>query len=261
MFKPLVSIIMPAFNVERYVSESIESVISQTFQDWELIIIDDCSTDRTFEIASNFAKGDERIQALMNELNFGGAQTRNKGIEVAKGKYIAFLDSDDLWLPNKLAEQIAFMEERSLSFSYSSYLNIDAEGKILSRVSVPPKVSFNSMVYHNYIGCLTAIYDQSKLGKVFFPNIKKRQDFALWLTLLKRVPYAYGMPEPLAKYRNGTGTLSANKLSALKYYRTVLRDVGELSSVNSIFCTTVYFLIVSFKKLLPSFFSYVVRKF
>jgi glycosyltransferase involved in cell wall biosynthesis len=247
MSEPVVSIIMPAFNVQDYIESSVLSVLSQSFISWELIIVDDCSTDATSEIVSRFSN-DERIIFIKNVRNLGGAGSRNVAIEKARGRYIAFLDSDDLWAENKLENQIQFMQKNDFGFSFTGYTTICDNGSLLDRLLVPKKVNFNSLLKHNYIGCLTAIYDTKPFGKIYMPLVRKRQDFALWLELLKRFDYAYGLNENLGFYRIRADSLSRSKSDAFKYYWRVLREVGGCSVFSSAYNIMCYIFIVSLKK-------------
>ncbi|BDF95559.1 glycosyltransferase family 2 protein [Pseudoalteromonas sp. KAN5] len=243
----LVSIIMPAYNVAGFIAESIESVIKQKMQSWELIIVDDCSTDQTVSVIRNFLV-DKRIKLIQNNSNLGGAGSRNVAIEHAQGRYVAFLDSDDLWTTDKLEKQINFMQKNNFGFSFSGYSTIDEQGMLQERLSVPEKVNFKKLLKHNYIGCLTAIYDTQVFGKIYMPLVRKRQDFALWLELLKQFDYAYGLQDNLGFYRIRTGSLSRSKSDAFKYYWRVLRDVGNCGYLSASYNLSCYLFIVFLKK-------------
>lgn len=208
----LVSIIMPSYNTAKYIAESIHSVLAQTYEKWELLIVDDCSTDNTDEIVKPFL-ADERIRYFKNEKNSGAAISRNKALREAKGKWIAFLDSDDLWLPEKLEKQIAFMQENDYKFSYTEYEKIDEESESLNVfVGGPKKVTKKGMYRYCYIGCLTAMYDADFIGTVQIKDIKKNNDYAMWLQLCKKAN-CYLLPENLAKYRIRKKSISHDKLS------------------------------------------------
>ena len=229
----LVSVIMPSYNSAETIKDSIESIIDQTYKNWELIIIDDCSSDETFDIVEN-SFNDKRILVKRLSQNSGTGIARNEGIKLAKGRFIAFCDSDDRWLPEKLSRQISFMIKEDLSFTYTSYFICDISGKKTHEVQVVPELSFATMLKNNYMGCLTVVYDSEKLGKYFFPEYRKRQDWALWLILLKSVPLAKGIPEPLALYRIGNKSLSSNKIKLVnetyKFYNNNL-GMGRLQSM------------------------------
>lgn len=233
-----VSVICPSYNSSPYIRGTLESLQAQTFENWEMLIVDDCSTDNSVEIIQEFAKRDDRIKLIKLEKNSGAAVARNKAIEVAQGRYIAFLDSDDLWLPNKLEKQIEFMQQNSVPFSYSAYQQIDEAGNFLKEMSVPKKVSYHDILKSNSIGCLTAIYDTDYFGKVYMPLIRKRQDLGLWLKLLEMSDYAYGLQENLAQYRVHSNSISANKLSAANYQWQLYREVLGFNFFKS----TYYFM-------------------
>ena len=215
--KDLVSVIMPSYNSEKFISETINSIINQTYTNWELLITDDLSTDNTIEIVESYVKNDSRIKLFKLEKNSGAGIARNNSIMQAKGRYIAFCDSDDQWKESKLSKQIDFMITKDLSFTYSSYDVIDEENNKLKSIYSPIKLSYKEMLRNNYVGCLTAIYDQDKLGKLYMSKIRKRQDWTLWLKIFKIIKNARGMREILAIYRDRTGSISNNKFLLLKY--------------------------------------------
>ena len=215
----LVSIITPSYNSEKYISETIQSVINQTYQNWELVIVDDASTDTTVKIIQEFIKQDNRIKLLQNKANKGAAFSRNRATKVAKGDYIAFLDADDLWIPKKLEKQINFMIKYDNAVCYSSYLHIDETGNPLKkRIVALPSLSYKKQLKNNYIGNLTGVYNARKLGKINAPNLRKRQDWAVWLEAIKRNKKpAIGLQEDLALYRVRKNSISAKKIGLVKY--------------------------------------------
>lgn len=208
---------------------SIESVLQQTYADLELIVVDDASTDETAAIVEAFVKRDPRVKFLRQTINAGAAEARNRAIGDACGRYIAFLDSDDLWLPRKLEVQIGRMRAENWPFTFCAYTRIDEDGHILGEVGVPKSVSYGELLKTCVIGCLTAVYDTEVFGKVLMPSVRKRQDFGLWLRLLKMTPRAYGIQEPLALYRMRGDSISANKKSAAMHTWRLYRDVEKLS--------------------------------
>lgn len=244
---PVVSIIMPAYNVEDFIALSVDSVIEQSFTDWELIIVNDCSSDATAEVVAKYLE-DKRIKLINNQVNMGGAGSRNIAIEAAKGRYLAFLDSDDLWTSDKLDKQISFMQQNNIGFSFAGYSTINEKSDLLDKIEVPSRVNFSKLLKHNYVGCLTAIYDTLPFGKIYMPAVKKRQDFALWLELLKRFEFAYGLNINLGYYRIRAGSLSASKKDALKYYWRVLRKVGGCNLLSACYNIACYLFIVMLKK-------------
>ena len=238
---PLVSVITPVFNSEKFVSETIQSVQRQTFSDWEMILVDDFSTDNSIEEIENFACEDERIKLIKLSQNSGPAVARNHAIKGASGRYIAFLDSDDLWLPEKLEVQINWMQTKNLVLTFSQYKIIDIEGHETGKIiDVPEKVNYAKLLNFNVIGCLTAVYDSKILGKVFMPEILKRQDYGLWLKVLKRGFQAHGIKQPLALYRTGKDSVSSNKLKAATYNWKILYKHEKLSFPKAIFHFTNY---------------------
>ncbi len=231
-----VSVIMPSYNSEQFLPATIDSVINQTFKAWELIIIDDGSTDNSNKIIEEYMQRSEKIKLISLESNCGPAIARNRGIQEAKGRYIAFLDSDDYWHLDKLSKQISFMQEHDIALSYTGYYRIKEEsGEIIDRINVPDKVNYSELLKQNIIGCLTVTYDTQELGKVYMPDILKRQDFALWLYILKKVPYAYGLDEPLAYYRVRKASVSSNKILASKYNWKLYREVENLPLYKAIY--------------------------
>lgn len=242
-----VSIIMPAYNVEEFITRSIDSVLKQTYINWELLIVNDCSIDSTVREVEPYLT-DIRIQLINNEKNLGGAGSRNVAIKAAKGRYLAFLDSDDLWSEDKLEKQLEFMQQNRVGFSFSGYTTISETGVLMDKIEVPKRVSFSRLLKHNYIGCLTAIYDTEPFGKIYMPLVRKRQDFALWLELLKHFEYAYGLNENLGFYRIRAGSLSSSKLDAFKYYWRILREVGMCNVFSASYNIICYLMIVVLKK-------------
>lgn len=221
--KHLVSVIMPCFNSSKYIEQSIDSVLSQRYRNIELIIIDDASTDNSIDIINSYT--DHRIKLITLDKNHGAGFARNKGIDLANGRFIAFLDSDDIWKENKLELQIPFMLENRYALTYTYYQQFSAIG-IGKKVQPPLSVNYNELVYCNVIGCLTAVYDTILLGKQYMPLIRKRQDMGLWLNILSQCDIAYCLPHILSEYRTDSG-MTKNKLSAAKsqwlFYRTELK--------------------------------------
>lgn len=231
----MVSIITPVYNSERFLEECILSVLAQSFTNWEHILVDDCSTDKSAQIIKKYAIKDNRIKYVKQSQNGGAGVARNTAIELANGNYIAFLDSDDLWSPEKLRKQITFMESNNCYFSFSSYGIIDEDGnRVGDTVIAKPIVTYKKALYKNPIGCLTVVYDVSFFGKQYMPSIRKRQDYALWLKLLKS-SNACGINEPLASYRRTKNSISSNKLDLIKYEWKIYREVEKFSYIKSSF--------------------------
>lgn len=225
----LVSIIMPSYETARYLEEAVRSVISQTYPDWELLIVDDGSSDHTDEVVGRLKE--KRIRYFKAKRNLGAAACRNKALREAKGRWIAFLDSDDVWYPEKLERQLAFMKKRRIYFSYTAYEEIDADSQPLGIiVSGPGRIRKNHMKRYCWPGCLTVMYDQQKAGCVQAVNIRKNNDYAMWLFISRRLE-CYLLPEVLAKYRRRSGSVSdAGCLSLIKWHYRLFRD-GEKRSV------------------------------
>ena len=235
-----VSIITPSFNSKKFISQTIESVLNQTYRNWEMIIVDDVSPDNSNEIIEEYTQKDSRIKLIKLEQNSGPAVARNRAIEEAKGRFIAFLDADDLWHKEKLEKQLTFMEQNDVAFTFSSYDLIDEDGNALGTFKTKEQVSYNDLLKTNPIGCLTAIYDTEKLGKVYMPNILKRQDYGLWLKILKQVGTTKGMPEVLATYRILKNSVSSNKLKAAKYQWKIYMQVEKIGFWKSVYYFSQY---------------------
>lgn len=231
-----VSIVMPTYNCANYIVSSINSVIAQTLTDWEIQIVDDCSTDNTEQILQPYLEKYLQIHYYRLTQNSGPATARSEAIKRANGKYIAFLDSDDIWYPNKLEKQIAFMNQSGATFSCTGYAQMDVDGNDLHTVMLPPQMTDYKKCIRlsNPIGNLTVMYDQEALGKFEVPQIKKRNDFALWLQILKKTDYCYGMNEVLAAYRMGRSeSVSHNKLAQAKYHWELYHDIEKHNLLRS----------------------------
>ncbi len=231
----LVSIITPSYNSEKFISDTIQSVLDQTYQYWEMIIVDDVSPDNSNRIIEQYIQQDSRIKLIKLEKNSGPAVARNIAIEEAKGRYIAFLDADDLWQSEKLEKQIKFMQKNDLAFTYSSYYLIDKDGKELGTFITKENISYKEMLKTCSVGCLTAIYDTQVLGKVYMPLILKRQDYGLWLKILKEIKTTKGILEPLATYRILENSVSSNKIKAAQYQWKIYREVEKLNIFSSMY--------------------------
>jgi len=225
------------YNSEVFISETIKSVINQTYKSWELILIDDASKDKTLQAIQPFLDNYSNIKLIKNKNNFGVAITRNKGIEVAKGDYIAFLDGDDLWKPEKLEKQIAFMKSHDCDVSFSSYEQMDEEGNALNKlVKALPILTYKKFLKSNYIGNLTGMYNRKALGKITAPNLRKRQDWLLWLAAIKKSQKpALGIQESLAYYRVRKDSMSSNKFSLLKHNYWVYKKGLGFSNTKSMY--------------------------
>ena len=246
----LVSIIMPSYNTANYIAQSIQSVLSQSYESWELLIVDDCSTDNTDEIVKPYL-ADERIRYLKNKKNSGAAMCRNYALREAKGKWIAFLDSDDLWLPDKLDNQINFMKKHNYRFSYTNYAEIDVDGNANGViVTGPRKITKHGMFNYCWPGCLTVMYDAEAVGLIQIADIKKNNDYAMWLKICKKTD-CYLLNEMLALYRRGRiGSISTHGMKKMIAWHYKLFRIAE--------CQT--FLVASFNTARNLAFGFLKKK-
>ncbi|HSD09140.1 glycosyltransferase family 2 protein [Flavobacterium sp.] len=232
----LVSIITPSFNSEKFIAETIQSVQNQTHQNWEMIIVDDCSTDQTVSIIEDFVIRDSRIRLFKLEKNSGAGIARELALSKANGDYISFLDADDLWKPLKLEKQLQFLKDNKTHFTFSFYDCINEEGNSLNkRVEAPRNLSYQQLFFCNYVGNLTGIYETKYFGKIAISSTRKRQDWVVWLTILKKIKIAKPVPESLAFYRIRDNSLSASKTNLLKHNFAVYRTFHGYNLFASLF--------------------------
>lgn len=233
----LVSIIMPSYNTAEFIIETIQSVLAQTYTNWELIIVDDCSTDNTDEVVNAFLN-DTRIHYIKNDKNSGAAVSRNRALREAKGKWIAFLDSDDLWSSDKLEMQIFFMRKNSYCFSYTNYIEIDENSKPNGRSVTGPKIiTKHGMYNYCWMGCLTVMYDAETVGLIQIEDIKKNNDYAMWLKVCKKAN-CYLLDETLAKYRKRSGSISNHGyIKLIKWHYKLYREAEKKNPVTAIVLT------------------------
>jgi glycosyltransferase involved in cell wall biosynthesis len=230
-----VTIVMPSYKCARFIEESIKSVQAQTYSNWELIVVDDCSNDGTVEIVLDFKKEDDRISLYQNATNSGAAVTRNTALKSAHGRWIAFLDSDDLWEPEKLERQIKFMLENNYAFSYHEYVEIDEQGKELGvHVSGKPHIGKFDMFSCCWPGCLSVMYDASKIGLIQINDVKKNNDTAMWLKVIKKAD-CHLLPEVLGKYRRRANSITPKPIWQRIWAHYPLFRVAE--EMNPIFAT------------------------
>lgn len=234
--KPLVSIITPTYNSQEFIRQTINSILDQSYKNWELILIDDASTDNSVEVINDYTSKHSYISLIQNKTNQGAGISRNIGINAAKGDFIAFLDADDLWLSNKLEVQIDLMLKNNLDVCFSCYDLMDEDGnKLYKRVNALSKLSYKKLLRSNYVGNLTGIYNCKSLGKIQSTELRKRQDWLLWLDAIKRSNKpATGIQESLALYRVRKNSMSSNKFDLIKYNFQVYNKGLGFSKIKSI---------------------------
>lgn len=245
----LVSIIMPSYNTAQYIADSIRSVQAQTYKNWELLIVDDCSSDNSDNVVAPFLS-DARIRYLKNEVNSGAAVSRNYALREAKGRWIAFLDSDDLWHPEKLERQILFMEKENCHFSYTYYQEIDEASQPLGvTVQGPRHITKAGMLRFCWPGCLTVMYDAQEIGLLQIPDIRKNNDYAMWLQVVSQAD-CYLLPEILAGYRRRSGSISNQSyVKLIKWHYRLFRQVRKESACLSIVHTAGNLVFGVYKKI------------
>ncbi|MBR6879383.1 MAG: glycosyltransferase [Bacteroidales bacterium] len=241
--QPLVSVIIPCYNMERFITDTIHSVINQTYSDWELIVVDDVSTDRTVELVQAFCEDDRRIHCSVNPEHFGIAKTRNACIKQARGRFYAFLDADDLWHPEKLERQLKFMLEQQVGFCYSAYDLIDELGKSLGKtIKTAGVLDYDTYLRNTIIGCSTVMIDTEMIDQVVVPLFRTSEDTATWLDILKKGRKAYPIEEPLTSYRIREHSASSNKLKAASDLWKVYRQHEKLAFFKAVTCFICYAL-------------------
>lgn len=245
----LVSIITPTYNSEHYIDRTIKSILAQTYRNWELLITDDCSNDKTVEIVQSYIKIDDRIKLFQLRENSGSGIARNNSIIKAQGRFIAFCDSDDCWLPKKLEFQTNFMLNNNLGFTYSSYFLVDENQVDIGRVEARKQITYRDILKNNYIGCLTAIYDTELVGKPLMPDIRIRQDWVLWIKILEKLQVAQGIIKPLAIYTKRSNSISSNKLKLIKYNWEVYHKTLGFSILKSLLCMVKFLFFYARKKI------------
>ncbi len=247
----LVSIIMPSYNTRNYIGQSIESVLNQSYTNWELIIIDDCSTDNSESVIKKFK--DHRIHFYKNTSNVGAAISRNIALKKAKGKWIAFLDSDDLWDKNKLSRQLIFMKNNDYHFSYTNYREINEQNQIINEnITGPKRINKRKMFDYNWLGCLTVMYDADYTGLIQIKDLDKRNDYAIWLKVIRKCD-CFLLDETLASYRKRTGSITNHSfIKLIKYHYLLFRKSEE----KNVFVS----LLLTFRNLIFGFFKKIIYK-
>lgn len=244
----LVSIVTPVFNAERFIGQTIQSVMAQTYTDWELLLIDDCSTDYSEKIIKPYTQQDKRIKYHRLQKNSGAAVARNTAIGLAQGEFLAFLDSDDLWVANKLERQLSFMKSNEAAFVFSRIKMIDQQGKTLKeRIPIPAMASYKTLLRRTVIATSTVLIHRTRLGSFTMPLRRGGQDYATWLLLLRRTEYAYGQDECLVAYRVSDNSLSSKKKNSIQQVYEIQTQDEHISKVQAIF-NTCCFCLYAFKK-------------
>lgn len=238
---PLVSVIMPCYNVENYVAESIASVQRQSYSHWELLIVDDASTDRTVQIVKDLADQDEKIRFFAKDQHSGIADTRNQCIQMAQGHFLAFLDADDIWHPEKMENQVRFMLDKGIGFAYTTYDWIDENGQTLSKsINTIGDLDYKAYLRNTMIGCSTVMVDTAVVGKVVVPRFRTSEDAATWLNILKKGFLAYALDKPLVSYRIRRKSASSNKLKAAYDLWKVYRQNEKLPFFEALYYFSCY---------------------
>lgn len=238
----LVSIITPVYNGAQFIGATIESVLSQTYSHWELLITDDCSSDDTVHVVEEYVKKDGRIKLFFSAQNAGAAMARNNSIRKAQGRYIAFIDADDWWYPDKLEVQLDFMVTNGYEFVFSAFEYADECLNVTGVSFKPKRISYNGLKIGCNIGTPGAVYDTQRIGKVFMPNLKAGEDWGTWLQVIQRTGYAYAINRPLWKYRIVTKSLSSNKWNLVRNDIQMYRVVLGYSRLKSI-CVFVFLFV------------------
>ncbi len=239
--EPVVSIVTPAHDAARFLRETISSIRAQTDPRWELIVVDDASRDATAEIVAETARQDPRIRLVRFPTNRGAAAARNAAMDAAEARYVAFLDSDDLWLPEKIEVQLELMERTRAEFSFTDYRMIDETGRVIGRpILAPPTIDYRGLLKNTIIGCLTVMIRRESLGSARMPELRRHEDLALWLSLLKRGMIAHGIHRDLARYRIVRDSRSRDKVATARNMWKVYRDVERLSLPDALWCFAHY---------------------
>lgn len=250
MYTDLVSIVIPAHNAGRFIVDTVQSIKSQTYENWEIIIVNDHSEDDLAGVVEPFLS-DERIRLIENKNKSGAANARNTGIAAANGRFLAFLDADDIWFPDKLESQLAFMEKESCAFSFTAYEYATEDGVGVAKiVQVPATITYREAIKNTTIFTSTVMFDLSKLDNrlVYMPDVPS-EDSATWWQVLRTGIVGHGLQDPKTLYRRSDGTLSSNKLVAIKRIWNLYRNVEHFSIPYSIYCFCFYAVHAVFRRL------------
>lgn len=242
MIDNLVSVVIPVHNAENFINDTVASIKAQTYDNWEIILVDDASEDRSRSIIEALCESDNRIKSVFRDEKSGPAKARNAGTEIAEGRYLAFLDADDLWDPEKLRLQLEFMKRNDCGFSFTAYEYATSDGVGVAKiVTVPKKIKYRQALKNTTIFTSTVLFDLKKIDRelVMMPDVPS-EDSATWWQVLKEVEYAYGLQRALTLYRRSEGTLSSNKITAIKRIWNLYRNVEHLSLIDSCYCFCFY---------------------
>lgn len=255
MEKPLVSVITPMYNGEKYLAEMIDSVINQTYDNWELVIVDDCSTDDSCKIVQEYIKRDNRIKLIKQKKNAGPAEARRVSIRNAKGKYIAFLDCDDIWMPEKLEKQIGYMESNGIAVTCTSYQIVSEDCKMVHKeFIVPSKIDYKMLLKQNYFSCDTVVINKEKIEKIEILTYEKHEDYLTWLNLMKKAEVAIGLQESLAIYRLRKNSRSTGKIDSAIKIGKIYREKENLTIFQTLYYTINYIVrgIIKYRNVLKN---------
>lgn len=241
MEKPLVSVITPMYNGEKYLTEMIDSVINQTYSNWELVIVDDYSTDNSCKIVEEYVKQDSRIRLIKQKKNAGPAEARRVSIKNAKGKYIAFLDCDDIWMPEKLEKQIGYMESNGVTVTCTSYHIGSEDCKVIHKEFIVPKlINYKMLLKQNYLSCDTVVINKEAVREISIESYKKHEDYITWLRLIKQVNEVHGIRDSLAVYRMRNNSRSSGKVDSAFQIWKVYKEKEKLNSISATIYTLYY---------------------
>lgn len=242
MISELASIVMPYYNAGKYINETVSAIIAQTYTNWELLIVDDCSSVTETHILQQVASMDKRIRILRTQTNSGAGVARNIGVIEAAGRYVAFCDADDWWYPTKLEEQIQFMQSNNYPFSCTWYEDSDEHLESFYITKPSPKQSYRDMLFGCTTGPTGVVIDVKLLGKKLIPNLRRAEDWGLWLLYLQETGYLYTYPKVLWKYRHIRGSVSSNKLKQLKGVKTMYQQIVGMNNISAFFVCIFVFL-------------------
>lgn len=251
----LVSIALPIYNSEKFLADAIESVLAQSYTNWELLITDDCSSDNSCYIAKQYVEKDKRIKLFRLSKNSGAAVARNNSIKEAKGRFLAFIDSDDWWYPDKLETQLGFMQRNNIEFCFSAFEYADEDLNVTGVSFKPIKISYSRMKLDCNVGTPGVVIDMRRLGKIFMPEIGVSEDWATWIKVTQKTGYAYSINRPLWKYRSVEGSLSSNKLRLAMGNLDMYKKVLGYSSLKSLLVFSFIFLPTYFNKKMHNWFD------